>query len=118
MNRKRAQYLLKRYQDFVAHSKLSLDLNIFQDFFLVVETLEEKQIHIIKPVLTKMEKIRDGVLIGKRADPSWLTALYKRILGHENLQVFDFLTRISSNETGLFYISENLLTNCQTIIEF
>ena len=87
MNRKRAQYLLKRYQDSLAHSELSLNVEIFQDLFLVVETLEEKQIHIIKPVLTKMEKIRDRILIGKKANSSWLTALYKRILGHENLQV-------------------------------
>ena len=83
MNRKRAQYLSKRYQDFYA-----LDANIFDDYFLVVETLEEKQIHIIKPVLTKVINIQHGILLKKKAHPSWLTALYKRILAHENLQVY------------------------------
>ncbi len=53
-----------------------------------METLEERQIHIITPVLAKMGAWRDAaVLAGKALDPSWLSAVYSRILTHESNQV-------------------------------
>lgn len=82
LNRKRAQYLLKRYVD-----STNQDLSLFNDFFLIMETLEEKQMHIINPVLVKMESLEERILVKKEIDSSWLTCLYNRLLTHENAHV-------------------------------
>ena len=82
LNRKRAQYLLKRYVDATAEN-----VQLFNDFFLVMETLEEKQMHIINPVLTRMESLEDRILIKKEADSAWICCIFNRLLSHENIQV-------------------------------
>jgi len=83
LNRKRSQYLLKRYVD----ARSSGNPGVFFDIFLLLETLEEKQTHIIKPVLARLDALTDQVLIRKQADPTWLMAVYSRIISHENLQI-------------------------------
>lgn len=82
LNRKRSQYLLKRYVD-----ATDANVNLFNDFFLVMETLEEKQMHIINPVLTRMKSLEDRILIKKESDCSWILCIYNRVLSHENIQV-------------------------------
>ncbi len=82
LNRKRSQYLLKRFVDATDEN-----VGLFNDFFLVMETLEEKQMHIINPVLTRMESLEERILVRKEADSSWILCIYKRILSHENIQV-------------------------------
>ena len=82
LNRKRSQYLLKRYVDATDEH-----VDLFNDFFLVMETLEEKQMHIINPVLTRMESLEERILVKKETDSSWILCIYKRILSHENIQV-------------------------------
>ena len=83
LNRKRSQYLLKRYVD----ARISSNPGVFFDIFLLLETLEEKQTHIIKPVLARLDALTDQVLVRKQADPTWLMAVYSRIISHENLQI-------------------------------
>lgn len=82
LNRKRSQYLLKRYADFFPEKA-----HLFSEFFLIVETLEEKQAHIITPVLTKVKGLEKRILESQEADPSWLCCIYARTLSHENLQI-------------------------------
>lgn len=82
LNRKRSQYLLKRYVDATDEN-----VDLFNDFFLVMETLEEKQMHIINPVLTRMESLEERILVKKEADSSWINCIYSRLLSHENIQV-------------------------------
>ena len=45
LTRKRALYLLKRLVEY-----LNLDAKIFDKFFLVLETVDEKQVHLVKQV--------------------------------------------------------------------
>ncbi|KZS02969.1 putative Methyltransferase TARBP1 [Daphnia magna] len=82
LNRKRSQYLLKRYVD-----ATDANVNLFNDFILVMETLEEKQMHIINPVLTRMKSLEDRMLVKKESDSSWILCIYNRLLSHENIQV-------------------------------
>ena len=72
LNRKRSQYLLKRYVDATDEH-----VDLFNDFFLVMETLEEKQMHIINPVLTRMESLEERILVKKETDSSWILCIYK-----------------------------------------
>ena len=83
LNRKRCQYLLKRYVDSTNQPQVEL----FYDFFLILETFEERQLHIIKPVLAKLEALEQRILVNKDLDPSWLCSIYIRMLTHDNLQL-------------------------------
>ena len=76
------RYLLKRYVD-----ATEADVKLFNDFFLVMETLEEKQMHIINPVLPRMKSLEERILEKKESDCAWIQCIYKRLLSHENIQV-------------------------------
>ena len=101
LTRKRSQFLLKRALDFSAASKtdkfsaisskfFSWDdgdkLNfqdVWNDFFLILETLEEKQSHVIWPVLDKL--VRFIECTSKRyIHVTWMLAVFKRIFDHDN----------------------------------
>ena len=83
LNRKRCQYLLKRYVDSTSQQQVEL----FDDFFLILETFEERQLHIVQPVLSKLEALEERILVKKELDPSWLCSIYCRMLSHDNLQL-------------------------------
>lgn len=62
---------------------------IWEIFILLMETLEEKQVHVIKPVLSRMDKLvawysspsYEGLFF---LHPSWLTIIYTRCFQHES----------------------------------
>ena len=85
LTRKRALYLLKRL---VEH--LNLDTNLFHKFFLVLETVDEKQVHIVKQVfghINNLWKITDLM-------PFNLVIL-RQLFKHQN-QGKDFVFRLNS----------------------
>lgn len=66
-------------------------LNLFNDIFLVLETLEEKQAHIVKPVFQTMIRLLGPTICpfrnGKCLHISWILVLFQRILEHDNAAV-------------------------------
>jgi len=74
------------------HPCLNEELNeLFNDVFLVLETLEEKQVHIVKPVFQTMIRLLGPTLCpfrnGKSLHVSWILVLFQRILDHSNTSV-------------------------------
>lgn len=57
--------------------------------FQILETLEERQMHIISPVLARMELWQDRFILTSRPslETSWLRSVYGRMLSHESGQV-------------------------------
>ncbi|MEE6475249.1 hypothetical protein FKM82_010669 [Ascaphus truei] len=112
LTRKRSMYLLKRAldwcqesgQDLTCSTGESLDgepalffwspqknetlLQFWENFILVVETLEGNQIHVIKPVLPKLNFLFDSSLSENKEiwlfDPLWHLCIYKRMFESEN----------------------------------
>lgn len=80
-DRKRCQYLVKRYADVVGVGGV---VGVWDALLLLVETLEEKQMHIIKPVLVYVDVLVELVLVQGQADRDWLGAVLRRLLLHEN----------------------------------
>uniref|UniRef100_A0A8D0H7W7 tRNA (guanosine(18)-2'-O)-methyltransferase TARBP1 n=1 Tax=Sphenodon punctatus TaxID=8508 RepID=A0A8D0H7W7_SPHPU len=108
--RKRARYLLKRAVDVSdklrADWKCSQDngngpnlfwwsvekneelLKFWENYILIMETLEGNQIHVIKPVLPKINSLYEYALSEKKGSwlfhPSWHMCIYKRMFESEN----------------------------------
>lgn len=100
LSRKRSQYVLKRAVDICTsstangYSKYMLwQMNkkkeiekLWYDFFLLIETLEEKQAHVIKPVLEKLDRLilassKNGFHV------SWVLIIFHRIFSHDNKNI-------------------------------
>nr|XP_053631957.1 uncharacterized protein LOC128688259 [Cherax quadricarinatus] len=104
LSRKRCQYILKRFVDHYS-SSLSVKefkseylcwpenekrefVKLWNDFFLVVETLEEKQAHVVKPVLEKLDNlIHVCCRNGKLFHVSWTLVIFKRIFDQDNKNI-------------------------------
>uniref|UniRef100_A0A1B6CIL5 tRNA (guanosine(18)-2'-O)-methyltransferase TARBP1 n=1 Tax=Clastoptera arizonana TaxID=38151 RepID=A0A1B6CIL5_9HEMI len=96
--RKEALYLLKRSLDTIQENNIHLNGTIFclrnsnskkfkeiwELIFIIFEVLEEKQSHLVLPVLPSVLKIQDNSL---DLHPSWILCLYKRILKHDSIQI-------------------------------
>uniref|UniRef100_A0A8C6K4X2 tRNA (guanosine(18)-2'-O)-methyltransferase TARBP1 n=1 Tax=Melopsittacus undulatus TaxID=13146 RepID=A0A8C6K4X2_MELUD len=109
--RKRARYLLKRALDLsggqcaelgnLVRCFLLLDSSLFwwsagenekllqfwETYILVMETLEGNQIHVIKPVLPKLNSLFEHAVSGEEGwlfHPSWHMCIYKRMFESEN----------------------------------
>lgn len=89
MLRKQARYMLKRSLDYLCSNKIHIrtrnfswsadcSLDLWQDFFLVIESLEEKQVHIIKPVLSLIDKLF------KELDSAWALLALRQAVHHDN----------------------------------
>lgn len=89
MLRKQARYMLKRSLDYLCSNKIHIKtrnfswtanscLNQWQDLFLVIESLEEKQVHIIKPVLPLIDKLF------KELDSAWALLALHQAVHHDN----------------------------------
>ncbi|KAF4524335.1 hypothetical protein B566_EDAN015888 [Ephemera danica] len=87
--RKQARYLLKRAigaavkrRAMIEVSSFTWDhsssLEVWDKFFLVIESLEEKQVHLIKPVLPIMESLF-GLLSMK-----WALCSLNQVINHDN----------------------------------
>ncbi|XP_074017579.1 probable methyltransferase TARBP1 [Numenius arquata] len=108
--RRRARYLLKRALDlsggqggelrcptdggdesslFWWSAEKSEKLQQFwETYILIMETLEGNQIHVIKPVLPKLNSLFDHAISGEKGcwlfHPSWHMCIYKRMFESEN----------------------------------
>ncbi|XP_042910684.1 probable methyltransferase TARBP1 [Parasteatoda tepidariorum] len=82
-------------------------LRIWDDIVNIFETLEEKQIHIIKPVLPKFSRIVQlcSPQHGNCLSPSWCMILFRRMLKHESRCVvkwtLDFTFQLSYEDNAI-----------------
>lgn len=101
LTRKQALYLLKRTNDCGDANKIEINSNyydvfnsekvylyksngkIWNDFFLIIELLEETSVHIIKPSLAKFNNILDSTRQNE-FHYSWLLVLISRAFLHES----------------------------------
>ncbi|PKU48563.1 hypothetical protein llap_1099 [Limosa lapponica baueri] len=60
----------------------------WETYILIMETLEGNQIHVIKPVLPKLNSLFDHAISGEKGcwlfHPSWHMCIYKRMFESEN----------------------------------
>uniref|UniRef100_A0A669NZX9 tRNA (guanosine(18)-2'-O)-methyltransferase TARBP1 n=1 Tax=Phasianus colchicus TaxID=9054 RepID=A0A669NZX9_PHACC len=107
--RKRARYLLKRAVDLSGGQAACLRcptdgrppvlfwwsaeeneklLQFWETYILIMETLEGNQIHVIKPVLPKLNSLYELAISGEEGcwlfHPSWHMCIYKRMFESEN----------------------------------
>uniref|UniRef100_A0A672U4K9 tRNA (guanosine(18)-2'-O)-methyltransferase TARBP1 n=1 Tax=Strigops habroptila TaxID=2489341 RepID=A0A672U4K9_STRHB len=108
--RKRARYLLKRALDLSGGQRAQLRcptdggdesslfwwsaeeneklLQFWETYILIMETLEGNQIHVIKPVLPKLNSLFEHAISGEGGywlfHPSWHMCIYKRMFESEN----------------------------------
>ncbi|XP_045594155.2 probable methyltransferase TARBP1 isoform X1 [Procambarus clarkii] len=103
LSRKRCQYILKRYVDHCSSfpvkelkseymcwpEREKKDLaKIWNDFFLLVETLEEKQAHVVKPILERLDNlINICCRTEKMFHVSWTLVIFKRIFDQDNKNI-------------------------------
>ncbi|PSN36439.1 hypothetical protein C0J52_16303 [Blattella germanica] len=104
--RKQALYLMKRAVHILNSEKnviklqcsdpvfwwdISSSNTIWEQFFLIIETLEEKQVHIIKPVLPVLNSLVDHCLSpndnGFMLHKSWILCVLTRIINHDNVGI-------------------------------
>ncbi|XP_024153483.1 probable methyltransferase TARBP1 isoform X2 [Oryzias melastigma] len=111
LTRKRALYLLKRgvalseehalevpssasEEDEMLFSwaadRLEVLRNFWEDYVLVMETLEENQIHVVRPVLNRIDTLIETTVNSCQGSgwglfhPSWLLCVYHRMFHSEN----------------------------------
>ncbi|XP_053316169.1 probable methyltransferase TARBP1 [Spea bombifrons] len=112
LTRKRAVYMLKRAVDWCQDTRANLACNaegcaegepalffwsaddnkilveFWENFILIIETLEGNQIHVIKPVLPKLNFLFDSAVLENKDlwffHPSWHLCIYKRMFESEN----------------------------------
>uniref|UniRef100_H0ZIX2 tRNA (guanosine(18)-2'-O)-methyltransferase TARBP1 n=1 Tax=Taeniopygia guttata TaxID=59729 RepID=H0ZIX2_TAEGU len=108
--RKRARYLLKRALDLSGGQRAELRcppdgghesslfwwsaekneqlLQFWETYILIMETLEGNQIHVIKPVLPKLNSLYELAISGDKEcwlfHPSWHVCIYRRMFESEN----------------------------------
>ncbi|NWW94794.1 TARB1 methyltransferase, partial [Rhynochetos jubatus] len=63
-------------------------VQFWETYILVMETLEGNQIHVIKPVLPKLNSLYEHAIVGEKGcwlfHPSWHMCIYKRMFESEN----------------------------------
>ncbi|KAK2896992.1 hypothetical protein Q8A67_011480 [Cirrhinus molitorella] len=70
--------------------KRQLLRGFWEDYALVLETLEENQIHVIRPVLNRIDMLVETTatdIQGGLFSPSWLLCVYQRMFHSENKAV-------------------------------
>ncbi|KAG7230153.1 hypothetical protein INR49_009873, partial [Caranx melampygus] len=73
-----------------AHSERKVLREFWEDYALVMETLEENQIHVVRPVLNRIDTLIQTTVNDSQASgegllhPSWLLCVYQRMFHSEN----------------------------------
>nr|CAD7425322.1 unnamed protein product [Timema monikensis] len=138
MVRKQALYLMKRgienlmHSDYVLtfadtsavfwwDSKFSHDLSkIWGVFFLIIECLEEKQTHLVKPVLPLVQKLIETTSVnspyGTMLHPFWAMCVYHRILNHDNISVVKWGIVSLSHLDADFFLANDVNTFLSTFL--
>ena len=103
LTRKRAMYLVKRSVDTLTSDMCRVTDNTglicdkenkntardtFDDYFLILETLEEKQVHLVKQVISKIEQILAKADNSKtKMHHSWILIMFLRLFQHPNTSI-------------------------------
>ncbi|RZF47350.1 hypothetical protein LSTR_LSTR012854 [Laodelphax striatellus] len=103
LHRKKALYLLKRSVDFLEVNCLTFNCNFFiwnvnhvshlqeiwKDIIIVLEVLEEKQLHLINPILPNVMKLTviNNVVGEELLKDNWLKCVCRRLMSHESSQL-------------------------------
>ncbi|KAL5008404.1 hypothetical protein ScPMuIL_013985 [Solemya velum] len=70
-------------------SETKLLVRVWEDFILLYETLEEKQVHVIKPLLSRFQNLIKATTVSDTGFPllhsSWLTVIISRCFHHESI---------------------------------
>ncbi|XP_075555672.1 tRNA (guanosine(18)-2'-O)-methyltransferase TARBP1 isoform X2 [Dermacentor variabilis] len=99
--RKRSMYVMKHVLDACCDEKLVLSclvfswnpdetaelMGVWQELFLVLEVLEEKQPHVVKPMLAKFASFLERMEASPKVHISWLLLVFNRMLTHESRTV-------------------------------
>ncbi|KAG0724639.1 putative methyltransferase TARBP1 [Chionoecetes opilio] len=93
-SRKRGRYILRKCVDQLSTGKYfsiylpwpegqkDYIMQLWSDFFLLLETLEEKQTHVVKPVLEKIDTLMNSCK-EQVMHPSWAVVVLRRLLNQE-----------------------------------
>ena len=94
---KRVVYLLKKCIETVQQKQIQISCKLFWtpllmdvwlNYFLVLEALEEKQAHIVSSVLPKLESlIQCATKQEQKIHTSWILALFWKAMRHDNFQI-------------------------------
>ena len=79
---------MKRFTDTKAPASHSYAHELFaertiqdwEEYFLILETLEEKQVHIVKQIMNKLPQL-------VRFHPTWVFIIYRRFFTHQHITV-------------------------------
>ncbi|XP_064094349.1 LOW QUALITY PROTEIN: uncharacterized protein LOC135206784 [Macrobrachium nipponense] len=131
LSRKISQFILKRAVDFCLSCqsghitcsyffwddshKLELK-NVWNDFFLLLETLEEKQSHVVRPVLDKLDKFI-GTTSSKLIHVAWMLTVFKRIFDHDNKSIkFWGVMKLLKLKLSEFSVANGVLSFVNSIL--
>ncbi|GAB1609718.1 probable methyltransferase TARBP1 [Argonauta hians] len=119
--RKQSIYLLKRIVDICHKTRLKIKCyssenqqvplfwwqneyssqltKLWDDFILLSEIFEEKQVHIIKPLLPRFSSLVEATTVegGSLLHSSWLLVLIPRCLFHENIFLIKWVANTALN---------------------
>ncbi|KAG5266487.1 hypothetical protein AALO_G00232640 [Alosa alosa] len=91
-------------------SKSQVLQRFWQDYVLVIETLEENQIHVVLPVLNRVNTLIETTASDNKGaalvHPSWLLCVYQRMFHSENKAVM---------KEGVYHLLELRLLKCPDI---
>ncbi|KAI0221146.1 putative methyltransferase TARBP1 [Lamellibrachia satsuma] len=127
-------YLLKRILDALEKSDMAVNTNsmsddvkfwwrpeakkdvsnVWNDYILLMETLEEKQTHVIKPLMSRLDNLFKAT-IKKKPDrghlhASWVTSLLQRIACHESMTVrrWGVMTLLTADYTACPFFEQQV----------
>ncbi|XP_054262718.1 probable methyltransferase TARBP1 [Macrosteles quadrilineatus] len=123
--RKQALYLMKRSIDIISVLNISLAFDIFswnplksdvllanwQKMFMLFEVLEEKQAHLVVPIIQSLLKASS---FENTIESSWILAAYIRIFSHDSLQVVKVGITCFLEMNIEFFLS---ISSCTLVIE-
>ncbi|XP_040584024.1 probable methyltransferase TARBP1 [Lepeophtheirus salmonis] len=103
---KRALYLLRESNK----DNLEVKSSLWNEYVNLIESLDEKQVHIIKPVLSKLSSFEKAFA----KDLKWYFVIYRRLFKHQNLAIVHwslnrFLTTYSIEDVGLSFFKSELI---------
>ncbi|KAH6926802.1 hypothetical protein HPB50_022336 [Hyalomma asiaticum] len=101
LTRKRSMYVMKHVLDACCDEKLYLSgvvfswkpdetaelMTVWQELLLVLEVLEEKQPHVVKPMLAKFSSFLERMEGRPKVHVSWILLVFNRMLTHESRTV-------------------------------
>ena len=142
LTRKRANYLLKRFIDspinckdessflnslvpFLDSRNYQQTIKIWNDFFIVIETLEEKQVHLVKQIFSRINQLLsrvpeniESLCSTKPLNIVWILVIYKLLFQHQNQAIVKWsLNNFLINFTGSFLTDDNFVNFlCSTFL--